>query len=254
MVWSSPCVHETRSGFSLTSLASFGSRVWLPAAARRADGGSAKLLPPPPPPCSLPEMGTDFSGGISAAAAAAASPALYSLSLFHRLRTASSERPGSIAAIFLHRQPTRSTLERMISSSAGVHSLRSAPLRAGLPAGAMWGVMAKVAEGIFGSGSCIIGSTSVLTHIGSTSVLTRTSLLKAPLPQSCSCRGKLDAAAAGVNPNPAGLGGVTPASGCSIKLPSSSSGTENACCSLTASWSSERSSRASIDAAPPSSA
>ena len=49
-----------------------------------------------------------------------------------RLRTVSSERPGSCAAILRHLQPKMVTPERMSSSSAAVHSLRSGPLR--LPA------------------------------------------------------------------------------------------------------------------------
>ena len=44
--------------------------------------------------------------------------------LAHRLRTASSERPGSSAAIIRHRPPSRVTPLRMASSSHAAHSLR----------------------------------------------------------------------------------------------------------------------------------
>mmetsp|Transcript_34252 Transcript_34252/g.94338 ORF Transcript_34252/g.94338 Transcript_34252/m.94338 type:complete len:226 (+) Transcript_34252:151-828(+) len=50
-------------------------------------------------------------------------------SRLHRLRTASSERPGSMAAITRHLQPCAATAPRIASSSAFVHSLRSPPLR-----------------------------------------------------------------------------------------------------------------------------
>merc|ERR1719440_2514472 len=95
-----------------------------------------------PPPSSFSAFGfrgaAGFGGGgaetspPSAAAAAASS----FFSRFHRLRTASSERPGSIAAILRHLQPWRATPLRIVSSSAVLHSLRSEPLRPlAIPAG-----------------------------------------------------------------------------------------------------------------------
>eukprot|EP00967_Tisochrysis_lutea_P083556 scaffold116175_cov28-Tisochrysis_lutea.AAC.3 len=45
---------------------------------------------------------------------------------FQRLRTASSERPGSMVAICRHRQPCSMTARLMYSSSPGDHSFRSA--------------------------------------------------------------------------------------------------------------------------------
>mmetsp|Transcript_18858 Transcript_18858/g.48188 ORF Transcript_18858/g.48188 Transcript_18858/m.48188 type:complete len:390 (+) Transcript_18858:317-1486(+) len=88
-----------------------------------------------------------------------------SFSRFQRLRTASSERPGSMEAMIRQRQPWLSTFERMSSSSLADHSLRSATLRgmalslnaassaAGIPLG-----IAAAAEGA-ATKAAVVGST-----------------------------------------------------------------------------------------------
>eukprot|EP00962_Isochrysis_galbana_P043149 scaffold16340_cov126-Isochrysis_galbana.AAC.3 len=94
-------------------------------------------LPPPPSSggsCGLPIPGdgrlplhslksspheSEVGDGGSLPAASA------SLSRFHRLRTASSDRMGNRSAIRRHFVPKRSTADRMIKSSAAVHSRRS---------------------------------------------------------------------------------------------------------------------------------
>mmetsp|Transcript_32584 Transcript_32584/g.71513 ORF Transcript_32584/g.71513 Transcript_32584/m.71513 type:complete len:326 (-) Transcript_32584:16-993(-) len=119
MTASSARVHETRSGLA-------SSDRLTPALARCVGESVAQspLFLPPLPPAALRRA---FSGG---GGGSKPSPGgMQSLSRFQRFRTASSERPGSWAAIFRQRQPYRLTPSLMISSSAHVHSFRSGPLR-----------------------------------------------------------------------------------------------------------------------------
>mmetsp|Transcript_31497 Transcript_31497/g.67732 ORF Transcript_31497/g.67732 Transcript_31497/m.67732 type:complete len:251 (-) Transcript_31497:847-1599(-) len=93
--------------------------------------GSERAGLPPLGLLVLPQAGTlvGLLSPVSSLLPSSTFTLLASLSLFQRLRTASSERPGSIAAIFLQRQPSSTTPIQIIRSSVADHSLRSSALR-----------------------------------------------------------------------------------------------------------------------------
>ena len=102
-----------------------------------AEAGPALLPPLPPLPDALMAAAPVASASVPPASDALAPqlrltppsrpPVLLlavSCSLLQRLRTASSDLPGSWAAMTRHRQPSCSTPRRISSSSCGDHSLR----------------------------------------------------------------------------------------------------------------------------------
>ena len=125
MMSSSARVHEVRSFLSHDARSFFSGALFRSTSLSggpgcRAVPSLALLLPPPPPPilgaarlAALFGLGCCCSGG-----------RIDSCSRLHRLRTASSDLPGSCAAITRHLQPSICTPWRMRSSSAKLHSLR----------------------------------------------------------------------------------------------------------------------------------
>mmetsp|Transcript_23436 Transcript_23436/g.59802 ORF Transcript_23436/g.59802 Transcript_23436/m.59802 type:complete len:311 (+) Transcript_23436:624-1556(+) len=136
IVSSSAFVQEMRSGFgSFSGRSTFDSFDWVGAAAASPPAAGTAAAPTAPATPAAGPTKAPLPPSAASALDGEESTSRISRSRFQRLRTASSERPGNLEAILRQRHPCSTTDALIIESSASVHSLRSAPLRAGLAAG-----------------------------------------------------------------------------------------------------------------------